>query len=307
MTLPTRHTRTRNKVFGDRYGDHIGKSRQALAAASVKSDEAAAALQSAEQDHWVSTEGLLCLLFTWMRTRRQVVVRRNINFLISLLFETCLTSDACDRIFDEELPGAIFTEACASTADDGVCTCIRDLWQPQMSGDASPQQRLFELMTKLMSAPACCRARSTAAVYLRRVAASIEASAHSWGDFEWHATNDAHLHSRSKRRRIDAHVRQYAIAGAQAQGKSTNTPNAVKQLSGVDASQGHRWVLKENSSMRAECLLRFNKVRSVAVAADASRIGKPAKDWLIGAIAGVDEYNGPACVFIPQDGTASNH
>lgn len=117
---------------------------------------------------------------------------------------------------------------------------------------------------------------------LTRLAASAETRVLEWGDFDWHKTEHAHLAGGQKRRRVDHHVRQYTMKTSLQNGTHQSSSAAARSLDDVSSSQTVRWMQSEMSAYRAGGLLSMHGAQQIAIAIDATRLGKPAKDILLG-------------------------
>lgn len=84
------------------------------------------------------------------------------------------------------------------------------------------------------------------------------------------------------RRRIDHHLKQYAIKSVVTSGAFASSAAATRSLDGCCPSQGARWVSAEIAAYRAECGVCFKDAQVIGISVDAGRIGKPAKELFIG-------------------------
>lgn len=263
--------------------DHMGQSRFALQRAEGKEPLAA----EAGQEHWTTTAGFLALLADWRHSRRAYSVRERIGDLGRLFLERCVSGAKAKALAKLE-PAVEDTSACTiEPVVQGRCVCLQKALR-QGHGDgpiASPQHLLYRKVVVLSTLRACLAVRGWLRRCLQELATEVEERTHVWGDFNWHTGPDAHIvMPGGKRRRVDFHVKQAAIKGAILSGKHPTPAAASRAMDGCDASQGYKWMVSEVAAYRAQSLLNFRKQQVLAIAIDAGRIGKPAKELLVGFV-----------------------
>lgn len=271
-------------------GAHLGLSRHALSKKVGREADVA----SAEQEHWTSTPGLISLLADWSKGRRQVRVRERVRLLGRLLFERTLSLDVCLQVTKLRLSD-LELRACQEQPVDmeNRCFCMQQVLLGESSWPeaSSPQDAVFLKLSALSAGKACVAVRRLLFRCVQLVSEAIESSPTEWGESQWHRSGSAHLQSLCKRRRIDFHVKQFAMQVAVADQSAPTVAAAVRQLDSCDGAQGLRWIQCELASYRASTCLSFRSLaRSFSVAVDATRIGKPAKEVIIGFVSSGDRH-----------------
>ena len=263
---------------------HMQSSRTALNKCNGKEVEA---LQ-ADQEHWVSTAGLLALMCDWTHSRRKCDVRSAVSALAEGMLEACLPAATAILLEGQRVPMQNNELACNVKKSAGRCLCLKKFVSENslQSDAATPQARLLEKLVALSKHRYCKAVQSWLSQELMQIADAIDDNVAEWGNFEWHRGAAAHLMAEggTKRRRIDFHVKQFGI---QTHAGNPTTASSVQCLSHVDASQGQRWVKAELAAQRVSCIMSFQHVQVLSIAIDASRIGKPAKEQLIGFLSSI--------------------
>jgi hypothetical protein len=171
---------------------------------------------------------------------------------------------------------------CQKGAVDGVCSCIVDLLSDSARPDLrrmAPQVAAWHklvYLTKFIACEACkCWCRSVIAT----LADAAEANVEQW-QVPWSSCGTEVMQGHAKRRRVDHHLKQHVLQTASHSAPTVTT--AAREVEGVDSAQALRWVSKEMSAYRANCMLDMAASQVVGFTADAARVGKPAREFLAG-------------------------
>lgn len=245
-------------------------------------------VDGAGQEHRTSTVGLLSLLADWVRSRRAHEVRQRVDLIGRLFLERCLDRNAAARIGDAGAlaDGAPVCEV--APVIDGRCRCMQRLVGslPPRKASGSPQHHVFLKIRALAEARVCPASRHWLAMVLQEVATAVDQNIPEWADFQWQHSAEAHVATPTgKRRRVDFHLKQYAIKHAVTSGACASSSAATRSLEGCCPSQAARWITSEIAAYRAECCLCFKDTQVIGVSVDAGRIGKPATELLVGFMA----------------------
>lgn len=297
------------RIIGDNWGrwrnlqaqggldpdQHSGLSKTAILAHGDASDET---LRHAEQEHWTSTAGLLCLLCFWPAVRRELAARARAHCLGRLfLGQTAPPTEELVSLCSWAVPDPA-RNCCEPDADgDGVCACLREVVGSAEAFDPAniaPQEYLFDMMVALAKKWACPAAKSWLRSLLTETAAIVDSGFGEWGLQDWRKSDIAHLNGMTKRRRIDFHVKQFALKDSLTSGQQSTAADAVRSLASVHASTGCRWVNAEMAAFRASCMLSYKESMTVGLTLDATRLGRPAKEVLCGYLT-----NGPKQLHAP--------
>lgn len=266
---------------------HMGKSRKALQRVGGEGDPTP--LEHAEQEHWVSTPGLLCLLVSWAIHRRKLVDRQASNVFFRLLLQRCLAPAKCQPLCGWAVPAAATWRCKQELVVRDCCSCIRDVLSQALPGRAgTAQEEVLDKLTLLMKFATCPAVSWWCHSLIDALAEGIEDATETWGDFEWHDTAGAFLKSAVKRRRTDAHVKAHVLQHQVLSGKAPTAASAGRCASDVDASQAVRWMQAEMAAYRAHLNMSLQDSVVVALACDAARVGHPAREMLVGAASDPD-------------------
>ena len=131
--------------------------------------------------------------------------------------------------------------------------------------------------------------------------AAIDARAFVWGTFGWHNDPRALATTSGKRRRTDAHVKQWALSDAISSGSASSVGAAVRALPGrVARSLGNQWRKELLSQARAGAMMAFaNKSFNHSTCWDGWRGGQPSKELLGGILEDLDKH--AVVILAPQD------
>lgn len=273
-------------MCGFKMEEHCGRSKHALVkqVAEVSAEE----LAMAEQEYWVSTEALLCMLLHLPSHRRSLSERVRCTLVAKAFFVATLPPGSLGDLCHWSVAAGA-KAACQRFADsDNVCECLQKCIGDPSLPDAStmpPQHFVHMKAMKLAQAFPCPAAVVALKMLLERLAALIVANHMSWGDHEWHRGQHAIVQGFAKKRRVDYHVKQYVVVESVQSGQLPSSSLAARGLAGVAPNSAVKWRGVEMSAYRAACLLSFCKDMSISLAVDASRLGRPAREVLAGFVA----------------------
>ena len=144
-------------------------------------------LQRAEQEYWVTTKTVLALLLLWKPTRRDLIMRAQINAVASTLLQACAPVEACAVPSPQSASGAELA-ICEVGFDEqlGQCVCVSlytaDLEEVQQND--TPQVILWHALLLLHRRRECPRIRQMLGNALASVATMIDASSKAWGNHD---------------------------------------------------------------------------------------------------------------------------
>lgn len=275
---------------------HIGRSKHALL---KQASVTAAELAGAEQENWVSTAGLLCLLAAWPSRRKTIPERKCCESVGRAFFEATLPIDGVAPLVRREIPNDAARLCDVAKDRHGLCMCLRKSTAPlhrlrEPHTYPSPQAFLYAKMVWLTSALPCEAARASLCDLTCRLSDLIEEGHHQWGDHSWHRGGDATVMGFSKRRRVDFHVKQFVVHDSVQLGEQASCAQAARAVVGASSCAAVKWRSSEMSSYRAATLMAFDKDSSISVTVDATRLGRPARDVLAGFVYSVGKGVGAA-------------
>ena len=119
---------------------------------------------------------------------------------------------------------------------------------------------------------------------IAEVGAVIDASYDRWSEVGWELSAEAFMQSAQKRCRLSEKVTSHVINNTVAQGRFQTASSASRAMDHITKSQCQRVLQREVAALRQSMLKQSAGQQCVALATDASRVGKPKEDVLLGAI-----------------------
>lgn len=254
----------------------------------VPSVHSAKGVADAQQEHWASTEALLTLFASWATQRRRVVDRLLSNRMGQLFLEaTCKRLDFAPLV-GWRVPDSVADACEVEPRTDGVCACLAEAMSKGLPGEVAqvPHEFVWAKLVFLVQRVGCKACLRWARLIVDHLAMAIERNVQDWGDFQWHRSM-LNGGPPVKRRRVDYHIRQEVVAHAVVEGRQPTAAIAARGMVG-DRAQGLRWVQAEMAAYRSSGLMSFQKLPVWSLSVDAARIGKPAREFLVGALSAAD-------------------
>ena len=262
---------------------HMGRSRMSLAAQIVPAADAA--LRAAEQEYWCSTETLLAFLSCFPNVRRSRDVRDQVKTMARFFLRKTVPPELASARASFEVTVHMQGQCAELSGDDGACPCVakcRARYITQRARLQIPQDVLYCKLLCLAEHISCAAVREYLHSCLLDIARIVDDGVESWGDSDWHKSEHAHLASEAKRRRTDWHVKQLVVRDGLHSGEFSSAGHATQSLSDVSSSTSLRWRQREVAAFRASCHLSFSSTMQLGLAVDATRLGKPSRETLIG-------------------------
>lgn len=278
--------------------EHLGKSRRAIAGEARQQGRGEV---EGEHEFWVSTTMLL-LLFVHLRGQKRRPQGRVLARELGRLFvELCVPASSLQG-FDEWVPPQDVARLCSKDPKvDGFCACLQRASSEGsrlVRGEQSPQNHQMNVLRYLFELRECRALREWASLLVKRLSAVVDMSVRDWGDFHWHQTPAAACKGLMRGRRVDQHAKMLVLESAVQDGKTATLGQAAKAMYSVRSGQAVKWCALEMAAYRATCLLTFSRSQTLAIAFDAARIGKPAKELIVGILS--DPLANKHCVLPPQ-------
>ena len=267
----------------------------------LASDRPEEELASAEQEWWVSTPMLLVLLVDLEATRRRVNDRELAHTLLEKLLEATFPAEAASECNPWRFSAQVLEE-CAEDELDGECEHVRSLQAGfrQRAEQESPQAFLASAIATLYAHRYCSAVAQQVGAIAEQVASGMERDASHWGDSDWHRSRVANLTCRARSRRVDPHVREYVLRQGLEQGHGTTPGQLAKGTAAVHRSQAVQHREQEMSAYRASSVLSFERSQVISVCCDAARLGRPAREILLGACSAPACDDSRHCILPPQ-------
>lgn len=266
-------------------GEHMGRSRHSLLKSAKPVD--AAEVDAAEQEFWDSTEILLCMVSCLLGTRRRVSDRDRATVVGARFFEATLQVADVEALAMWDIPPHAMEKCNKGNDAYGLCECLQPaLADPGLSqsADMAPQLFMHRKAMALARALPCNAAAAALRIVVDELAAAIHNSVDTWAEGDWPRGENAIVLSESsqKKRRVDFHVRQYVVSSALEDGRQASCSQVFRSLAGVAQNSPVKWRGVEMSAYRATTMAAFNPNMTVSLAVDGSRLGRPAKEVLVG-------------------------
>lgn len=157
---------------------------------------------------------------------------------------------------------------------------------------------LADAISTLMRSSDCAAVRAHLNALTGRISSEIELVWGDWGEGNWERSSSAQCAGFQRNRRADYHLKQFVLHGSRLEGRTTTVGQAVCSIDAASRSSGVGWVEHELSAYRASCLLTFRESQCFAVCVDGARVGRPARELLLGFLSGprADKH----CALPPQ-------
>ena len=260
-------------------GECCGRSMKAVTA-KLLPDES---LDDAEQEWWINTEALIVMMLHFACHKRVVQQRRSCELAAKIVLERCLPAAVVGNLPLKSPPGE-FLELCEQMPRlQGGCPCLLEVLTPlAQSGARSVQASIVGRLQALQGHLRCPCVKAWFGALVKAVASSMEQSVGAWGDRHRQKTDAAAVQGPQKRRRTDPHLREWASSAAVKSGAAATTTMASRSTEVLDGSQAIRLQVKEMCGFLASLCLSFQQGGAISLAYDASKVGKPAREHLIG-------------------------
>eukprot|EP00971_Amphidinium_carterae_P034034 670164-Amphidinium_carterae.1 len=267
----------------------LQRSAKSLVARGIQ----AASGTEAWQEHQLTTPGLLCLLLHWSIHRRARDVKdKAIALFRSLLIHTVSPETVASlELHAPQRPD--LDEPCPGTragADDCLCWPHFCKELAKVQGSDCPQTSLSSvfLLAAVPSNAQCKAVRGWLRELLLAIAGSIDSQYGTWGDGSWQKTSAASMQGRQKQRRISTQLKQWVCSSVK-EGRFNTAEGAMQALDSTSSSCLKNWRAADLVSLRYALHQSMLVCRNISFSMDATRLGRPAKEWLFGAVTLLEE------------------
>ena len=256
-----------------------------------------------EEEYWVDTKMMLFLLLFWSTYRREEkAAHRCFERACTLLQMTCPAEDVPDRniLRCEHKDFAHCRFGCVS--DQDPCLHIVEHHQGLDSAEPvcgqTPHAYFWQAATSSSQwASECPAIGRCVAKGLEALAAGVEGNFDSWAHQDFLKSMGLVLRSHNgKRRRMDPHAKQVAIADAIQKGRADKTSSLLRTLGlGCDTSSTI-WMEQGLAFMHSASRLAFRTPKIASITLDCGTIGEPGRKMLL-----IAQYMWPAdlCTLLP--------
>ena len=194
---------------------------------------------------------------------------------------------------------------CEMSEEGFFCKCLGHLRAKKLQllltdNALTSQAVLAQLLYDLWQQRECPACNAWTTVLLKSIALKVDEKYAEWDVFNSGAVNDLLLVSPSgKRRRINSCLRDVLMHDAITKTSGSSTAKHVTGLGlKVDESVARSWERDKLCERKAARWSTFEGPQSFAIAIDAARIGKPARNIIAGVIWGCK--SGKGAVLTPQ-------
>ena len=150
-----------------------------------------------EQEYAVTTEGMLVLLCYWGCWRRSKDAKeQSLRVLEWILKRAIPTYDAGEGIYQVR-PAKEHLAKCDTCAVDGDCCHVRSFLNSNMCpSHFSHKYFAIQMASAMKNASTCLSLKYHFIDCITRAAQAIDAKVHTWGEFGWFESQDAHVLSK---------------------------------------------------------------------------------------------------------------
>lgn len=241
--------------------------------------------QYVRNEFMMRTDGLILVLAFWVvSARRQATRSRAEAMLLAMLAvlpQSALFELGISEVLDDH------AHRCPMVRPTGVCEHVEPLraMAPLQPGVALGQD-FVRILTCLLGARQQCVAAFGVLRYL--IDEVTNAFTKAFADREpGDPTKQHDLRGSVKRRRLDEDLKSFVAGGARRTGRSASSGAAAAAfLSPTSESLARAWSQEMNLKHMSACWEAFSEqlVGVVSIAPDATRLGQPAKDYLVSPI-----------------------
>ena len=242
--------------------------------------EDGSAIAVAEQEHWCSSAAVVALFLHWSCAHRKREHKLRSRTSLELMLSSVLSPADCEVLSHEP---EVLTDACPQYMPGVPCQHVEAV---AASGSAvgAPQVKLAAYLVVAYEHRDCPVVMQKLRALVVAAGTLMDAGAADWGEHGWEWSEDAFQDSVSKRRRLAERVGSAVVNDSVRAGRFATATAAARAMPGVDKKQAQRLIQKEVACYRESLRSLAATQTCVALAVDASRIGKPKEDVLLGAV-----------------------
>eukprot|EP00971_Amphidinium_carterae_P347587 6489659-Amphidinium_carterae.3 len=259
----------------------------------VARGEAANAGGEVNQEHQLSTAGMLALLCHWCHYRKAHDHKELARALLKGVLTHVLPPDDLEPLLDAN-PQMPATDApCVHALPGGEgCSCWKSVLDAlaELTEQDSPQL-LFANMILLGAEPArkhCAVVRVWLLHLLTDAATCIDASYGKWGVGDWQKSAAASVQGKRKQRRVSVQLKEW-VTDSVATRRFMSGEEAIHALDSTSSAAYRNWRAADLCSLRLMMHESMHRCRNLSIAIDATRLGRPAQEWLFGVATQLDE------------------
>lgn len=259
-------------------------------------------LSQAEQEFWVSTRMQVLLMLHFMGIRRRLRDRELCSLFGARFLELLVPSSGVDIFLPWRIPAESMA-LCGEDAHGDQCCHLREvlgkLDRPKKEDSSSPQAYVWAVLVYLYEFRACLAVTHHLGKLITSIMQKGDDDIDRWADFSWQHGDAARLTSVARPRRIDPHLRRFIMEDGMSQGQG-RTAGQVGSSVGVDAGRVVHMKHKMMSAYRASAVMSFSNKHVISACFDGGRLGRPARELLVGAFAAPVPDDHRDCAFPPQ-------
>ena len=238
--------------------------------------ETASAAADAEQEYWVTTQGMLVLLAHWCRKRKRIEDQRRCRCLLRMLLrQTCPPSLLSSIPVTDSEAGF-----CEGSPAGVICTHEGQVERSVQGAAGDPVERVATCLEEQATFVQCPRIMAHLGTVTANLSTIIASSPAAWGrDLTLERSWLPGL-SETKRRRADPHLKQKVSTSSSSTSRSAAaTAVAAGSLAKRQVTQ---WREGQLATLQATAMMRWHKKPAILSSVlDASRLGKPSREYLL--------------------------
>ena len=263
--------------LGQHVPDHYGKSMRTL---QHNVTELVDNAHDVEQEYWWSTLGLLVALLHFRQKRKERADQaRAVTVAVAFVREV-LPSLPSAGVGD--ISEGVRRLCVVGPVLHGVCACAQ-AWV-DAHPHPWPQQHVdfVAYLVRMEDAVGDCKALGVWMGVIRtQICEQIDDAGDGWGHADWYKTRAAFVPGNKRSRRVDPHVKRWAIAQSLSDGRHRSACEAERALEGGSKTLHDSWRDEELSASRAALHMSFAGVQNLSLTWDGVRLGNPGKEYLL--------------------------
>ena len=131
------------------------------------------------------------------------------------------------------------------------------------------------------------------------IAEHVDARVDEWWGPNWFKSSDAVLMGRSKKRRVDQHIREWCVAEALLSREQKSVASALRSVGNFGKNQPYALRDEMLSAMRCDAHMSLAESQVVSLVWDGARFGNPAREFVLASLS--DLAKNKHCVLPSQD------
>eukprot|EP00971_Amphidinium_carterae_P290921 5777108-Amphidinium_carterae.1 len=265
---------------------HALKSMKSLQQGEDCSVRSQAVLLDAREDAlkvaWWSTHALIAIVAYWC-DKRDKEKKAFTKLFLRCFLERCMQEEVAAGLAVLELEGHHCHCSCNPYGHE-QCSRLRQCRQRFLEiGDLHACHRLAEALPLLHTFVQCGCVASLGRAVIHAIAENVDSRVAEWGDKSWTSTKHAVLEGPQRKRNLDEEIRVEARKKLQ-RGAERDIGDASSKVPGLYHTAQYAHMRQNCLEYKVSGLSSFKPLAndSITVTIDGAKLGKPAKEYLLG-------------------------